>query len=230
MICLVLFHLCGCSHSAGEKESKVQILNQCSSEIYGIHLEYYLGEQAVGGQMISYNPKMDGPLQTEEAFAIALSQNDFPNGADLSAFGMELFVVTRSQEERPVGKRPDFAAEFDPVYPFARKGDEQKGFAILSADSTSKTKKLHWHGIQSQIFRTGFIVKKTCCSNVYWSQMSSMSFVQFSRRAINSRFHKAATKCMSFQPCIQNQFLSSLPGSFVIQNITQCCRLSTVLF
>ena len=99
MICLVLFHLCGCSHSAGEKESKVQIqiLNQ------------------------------------------------------------------------------------------------------------------YWHGIQSQIFRTGFIVKKTCCSNVYWSQMSSMSFVQFSRRAINSRFHKAATKCMSFQPCIQKRFLSSLP-------------------
>jgi len=81
-------------------------------------VEYYIEDEAVGGQLVSVNSDMDTPFQKDQTINMYLIQKDFPENADLDNFGMLVLIVLENKSEAGVGNKISLPVEFGKNYQF----------------------------------------------------------------------------------------------------------------
>ncbi len=123
VIALAVALCCSCRYihndglsTAGQNEIVVNIHNKCDSDIYGIHLEYYLRDKAVGGHVVSRTPDMDVAFKKGDIISNAIPREAFPKTAAWEGFGIEAFVVFEGGKEVRAGGIIQWDAEFGRTY------------------------------------------------------------------------------------------------------------------
>ena len=117
--------LAGCAGSserpleelAGKDNFVVAVFNQAEIPFYGLHYEYYLAGKPVGGTIVM-QLEQDEPIPIEkgERLVCDFPAKGFPEGADLSTFAVEFFVVLQNGEELPAGALLEINAAYGNSY------------------------------------------------------------------------------------------------------------------
>ncbi len=135
VITLAVALCCSCRYDgptvAGPDEIVVNIHNTCNSDIYGVHLEYYLGNKAVGGHIASRTPNMDVAFKKGDMISNAIPKEAFLPSGSLEGFGIETFVVLEGGREVSAGDIIKWDAEFGKVYEM-KLSDSSNGEYYLS--------------------------------------------------------------------------------------------------
>ena len=76
---------------AGESFA-IDVINNCTDDIYGFHYEYYLQGNAVGGGDVVIADSVKTPFPVGDSSLFSFSSADFPPNAGLASFQLELFV------------------------------------------------------------------------------------------------------------------------------------------
>ncbi|MEA5026771.1 hypothetical protein SDC9_114411 [bioreactor metagenome] len=118
LIIIVIFTLNGCQKTVSEPSAsfQIEIINDCSTAVFGVHYEYFLGDRACGS---GYIEKLDNTAyQTGDILAMDFTSEDFAADVDLSAFYVYLFIIDDNQREWPVDVNIAIDAEFGQTYTY----------------------------------------------------------------------------------------------------------------
>ena len=128
VLCILLLTGCagGVKIEANETTFLIGIRNNCDCEIYKVHHEYYIGEAPAGG---GYICNADGSaISFDDVLVKDFISADFPEGADLSEFHIEVFVVDGAGKEYPCGEALSLNAAYGNTYEIIITGNENSGF------------------------------------------------------------------------------------------------------
>jgi len=122
--------LSGCSGGvkieANESTFLIGIRNRCDCEIYKVHHEYYLGNKPVGG---GYICNADGSAISFGDMPVKdFIQADFPEGANLAEFCIEVFVTDGTGKKHSCGEALRLNAAYGNEYQIIITGNEESGF------------------------------------------------------------------------------------------------------
>ncbi len=131
----VMLAACGSSGELQPDENTfyVSIANQCDSEIYGLHYEYYLGEEPIGGGFVTY--ASNKPIRENDVLSEDFIAAYFPEDSDLSAFRTEVFVILEDGQESSAGEPLAIDADYGQVYNFSLYGSDSEGFYLIEDES-----------------------------------------------------------------------------------------------
>ena len=106
----------------------VSVTNDSDVPWKGLHFEYYLDQKPIGGATVeAYSqPAFDVGEQLTKDFI----PRDFPENADLSGFGLEVFVVLTDGSEALAEPAVELKAEYGVQYDYRIQGNEKEGFLI----------------------------------------------------------------------------------------------------
>jgi len=129
--------LSGCSGGvkieANESTFLIGIRNRCDCEIYKVHHEYYLGNKPVGG---GYICNADGSaISFDDVLVKDFIPADFPEGADLAEFCIELFVTDGTGKKYPCGEVLNLDAAYGNEYEITITGNEKSGFCAAWSEN-----------------------------------------------------------------------------------------------
>ena len=128
---MMVLCLSACDYQPAEGPSfSLDVVNNCQSDIYGLHYEYYLDGQPIGGAIVRVANTAMIPLPSGNTTVLTFTPADFPTGADLSTFQLELFVVMEDNIEIAVSPLLELAAQYGQQYQFTLSGSNADGFAI----------------------------------------------------------------------------------------------------
>lgn len=104
-LCLLLTLLAGALCGAGECYDslfEVEVVNDCADELYGVHIDYGLNGEMLGGQ---YMVLADGSaLPRGESAWFGFCREDIPADTDdLAGFTMEVYAIGADGAEHPAG-------------------------------------------------------------------------------------------------------------------------------
>lgn len=127
---MLAFLFSGCSSGAkieaNESTFLIGLRNHCDCEIYKVHHEYYIGDKPIGG---GYACNADGSaIRSGDVLVKDFISADFPEGADLSEFHIEVFVVDGAGKEYPCGEVLSLDAAYGNVYEIIITGNYESGF------------------------------------------------------------------------------------------------------
>ena len=136
-IVLAVLLLSGCSGGvkieANESTFLIGLRNECDCEIYKVHHEYYIGEKPIGG---GYACNADGSaIRSGDVLVKDFISADFPEGADLSEFYIEVFVVDGAGKEYPCGEALCLDAAYGNEYEITITGNYEGGFSSAWSES-----------------------------------------------------------------------------------------------
>ena len=114
---------------AGESFA-IDVINNCTDDIYGFHYEYYLQGNAVGGGDVVIADSVKTPFPVGDSSLFSFSSADFPPNAGLASFQLELFVVGKDSTEMKVEPLLELAAQYGERYQFELTGNYSDGFTI----------------------------------------------------------------------------------------------------
>ena len=134
---MVVLLLCGCSGGvkieANETTFLIGLRNNCDCEIYKVHHEYYIGDKPIGG---GYACNADGSaIRSGDVLVKDFISADFPEGADLSEFHIEVFVVDGAGKEYPCGEVLSLDAAYGNVYEIIITGNYESGFCAAWSEN-----------------------------------------------------------------------------------------------
>lgn len=129
-IVLTVLLLSGCAGGvkieANETTFLIGFRNNCDCGIYEVHHEYYIGEAPVGG---GYICNADGSaISCGDVLVKDFIPADFPEGADLSEFRIEVFVTDGAGTKHPCGEALSLNAAYGNEYEITITGNEKSGF------------------------------------------------------------------------------------------------------
>jgi len=128
LLCFLLLTGCagGVKIEANETTFLVGIRNNCDCEIYKVHHEYYIGDKPAGG---GYICNADGSaLAFDDVLIKDFIPSDFPEGANLAEFRIEVFVTDGMGEKHPCGEALSLNAAYGHEYEVTITGNENSGF------------------------------------------------------------------------------------------------------
>ena len=136
VLLLLLLSLCGCSTGvnieANESTFLIGFRNHCDCEIYKVHHEYYIGDKPAGG---GYACNADGSaICYDDRMLKDFIPGDFPDGANLAEFRIELFVVDGAGQEYSCGGPLRRDAAYGSTYEIIITGDYESGFCAAWSD------------------------------------------------------------------------------------------------
>ena len=134
---ILVLLLYGCSSGikieANESTFLIGLRNHCDCEIYKVHHEYYIGEKPAGG---GYACNADGSaIPSGNVMLKDFIPADFPEGANLAEFRIEVFVVDGAGKEYPCGKPLILNAAYGNEYEIIITGNYESGFAAAWSES-----------------------------------------------------------------------------------------------
>ena len=113
---------------AAEDSFLVSVTNDSGVPWKGLHFEYYLDQKPIGGATVeAYSQPAFG---VGEQLTKDFIPRDFPENADLSGFGLEVFVVLTDGSEALAEPALELKAEYGVQYDYRIQGNEKEGFAI----------------------------------------------------------------------------------------------------
>lgn len=125
---LCIFILCSCRIVNNDEEIfYVSVIQNTEDEVYGIHYEYYIDGEAIGGCMVrnadnSYIEKND--ILTKD-----FSKYDFPKGRDLSKLYIQFFIAAENGNETGTVNPIKISAEYGKRYTVVIEGNYKDGYA-----------------------------------------------------------------------------------------------------
>ena len=136
-IVLCILFLSGCSGGvkieADESTFLIGLRNNCDCEIYKVHHEYYIGDKPIGG---GYACNADGSaIRSGDVLVKDFISADFPEGADLSEFHIEVFMVDGAGKEYPCGEPLSLNAAYGNEYEIIITGNYEGGFSSAWSES-----------------------------------------------------------------------------------------------
>ena len=132
LVCL----LAGCARGVLEPDENtfyISIRNQCDSDIYGVHHEYYLDNEPEGGGGTMYADQT--PIRQGDTLNLEFTPADFPEDADLATFSLELYVMLEDGQEIPVDEPLIMPVDYGQVYSFSLYGSNSEGFYLIEDES-----------------------------------------------------------------------------------------------
>ena len=128
VLCILL--LTGCSHGvkikADESTFLIGLRNNCDCEIYKLHHEYYIGDNPIGGGCACY---ADGSaIRTGDVLVKDFISADFPEGANLAEYRIEVFVVDGAGNEYSCGEALHLDAAYGNTNEIIITGNYESGF------------------------------------------------------------------------------------------------------
>ena len=112
-----------------KKHFKLELFNDCKSEIYGYRVEYYLDGKPIGG-MAGSNAD-ESKLSSRYAFPVMFYENNFPENSDLSTFQFQVIVLDKEMNESEPTEMISLAAEFGESYDVWVSGSFENGFSVV---------------------------------------------------------------------------------------------------
>ena len=113
---------------AAEDSFLVSVTNDSDVPWKGLHFEYYLDREPIGGAAV------EAYSQPEFAVGESLTKDfiprDFPENAELSGFGLEVFVMHADGTETLAEPVVELKAEYGVEYDYRIQGNEKEGFTI----------------------------------------------------------------------------------------------------
>ncbi len=138
VMALALLTLAACTNSPASNDDltnsvednafEIAITNNCDTEIYGIHQEYYVAQEPIGGGDVTIAEGV--PLKAGETIPFTFTSQDFPNDTDISLFEIEIFVILKDKKEQAAQQTVAIDAQFGNVYDISLTGNETDGFSI----------------------------------------------------------------------------------------------------
>ena len=125
VVSLLNFLFIGC----GKNSFTVYIQLQCDDEIYAVHVEYYIGETAIGGTEASLTPEKDVAFESGATVSFAFSAEDFPQDAQIKDFRFEVYLLLADGNEI-VAASLGIAARYGESYHYSLYGNEEEGFRL----------------------------------------------------------------------------------------------------
>ena len=127
----------GCSSGAKIETNKTTFLigfrNHCDCEIYKVHHEYYIGDKPIGG---GYACNADGSaIRSDDVMLKDFIPADFPEGANLAEFRIELFVVDNTGTEYPCGEALRLDVAYGNEYEIIITGNYESGFCAAWSEN-----------------------------------------------------------------------------------------------
>lgn len=129
--------MCACTPRLHqEDELCVQVICHSGAGVHGLHDEYALGAEPMGGGIIQ---NADGaPVAYGESVTILLGEADFVRGADRSQCTLCLWVVDAQGKEMPVRGEIVLDARQVSTHTFVLTGNAEMGFCVLRAQSEQR--------------------------------------------------------------------------------------------
>ena len=130
VLLFLLLSLCGCSGAAkieaDENTFLIRVQNHCDCEIDKVHYEYYIGNKPTGG---GYACNANGSaIRYGDVMLKDFIPADFPEGANLAEFCIEVFVVDRAGKEYPCDEPLSLNAAYGNEYEIIITGNYESGF------------------------------------------------------------------------------------------------------
>lgn len=117
-----------CTYPPAEDTFYLALELQTEEPLAGLHVEYYLGETPCGGRELR---RADGTaLEVGETANFDFLPADFPEGAALSQFCCEVFVIQPDGAELLAGEKISLAAEYGKKYEFCLTGSAGEGYQL----------------------------------------------------------------------------------------------------
>ena len=134
---LAVLILSGCSGGAkievNESTFLIEVRNNCDCEIYKVHHEYYIGDEPIGG---GYSCNADGSaIRAGDVLVKDFIYADFPEGANLAEFRIEVFVVDGAGKEYPCGEVLSLNAAYGNDYEIIITGNYESGFTAAWSET-----------------------------------------------------------------------------------------------
>lgn len=145
IIFVVLFTFTGCACSQSESDTDngdsitISILNNSSSDVYAMHIEYYISDEPAGG-VYSCNAD-NSKLSYNSKTVFQLLKNDLPEDAAISDIEIELFLVDKLGNETPAWELLSINAVYGGSYEFVLTGSFANGFYTTYLASSSAISK-----------------------------------------------------------------------------------------
>lgn len=132
-----------------ENRFDVAIINNCDTEIYGVHYEYHLAKTPIGGGDVRRSPVT--AYETGEIINCLFYTDGFPENADLSSLEIEIYVILDNAEDnyqqQLVGENIVLDAEFGNGYCYSLTGNEADGFSVAAEDTPEVMRESQIQGI-----------------------------------------------------------------------------------
>ena len=116
-----------------EKSFALLVDNRCGEGLCGVYVEYALGEEAAGGQMVYLDADLTVPLP-EEPICLAFTDRDLSSGADLERFQFDLWAVLEGGAQIQAGETVSLPAEWGETYAF-QLSQEGDAFCLAAMES-----------------------------------------------------------------------------------------------
>ena len=121
--------------AAGEDAFYIALTNDCDSEIYGIHCEYYLGDVPTGGGVVTNSGDKPTPIKKSSVLSRDFIPADFPKDADLSTFKIQVYVILEEGQEVPTGEPVEMSVQYGSRYYLTLSGNNGAGFMVTKEES-----------------------------------------------------------------------------------------------
>lgn len=125
ILLILVFSFGGC----GEDSFTVSFSFQCESEIYAVRVEYYVGEDDVGGQTASLTPENNSAFGKGEEATFSFAAADFPKGAKIRDFHLELYLTFADGTEM-LAASLGIVASYGNSYSYTIHGNREDGFRL----------------------------------------------------------------------------------------------------
>ena len=136
-IVLAVMLLSGCAGGAkieaNESTFLIGFRNNCDCEIYKVHHEYYIGDDPAGG---GYICNADGSaISLDDVLVKDFIPADFPDGANLSEFRIEVYVTDGTGTKQHCGEPLSLDAAYGNEYETTITGNEKSGFCAAWSEN-----------------------------------------------------------------------------------------------
>lgn len=109
----------------------IEITNRTGFAFYGFSYEIYLDGVSKGGGVVIYAD--NSPIEVGDTFPLSFPADDFPVGADISGFSIDLGIVDRYGNDTPVCSGLKINAKYANAYAYSLVRDEN-GDLTLTTD------------------------------------------------------------------------------------------------
>ncbi|NLW70796.1 MAG: hypothetical protein GX061_06930 [Eubacteriaceae bacterium] len=100
--------------------------------VYGVHIEYLIGGEPMGGRFMGYADNSE--IRKGEVFHDEYLKGDFKEGSDISEMEIFVFAVTEDQSELSAGEKIPVKAALNTKQALILSGDPEQGFTAQLTD------------------------------------------------------------------------------------------------
>lgn len=130
LILLCLSALTACTNDKNTKDTfSISIKNKSDKEIYGLHYEYFIDGNPIGGGNVENAD--DSILDKNEVLTNEFYPEDFPENTDLSKFSIKYYLILKDKREIPCNNIIKLNVKYNKTYKLILLDSGKNGFKMI---------------------------------------------------------------------------------------------------